>query len=112
VEAVSAGRDPLGLRGEKRKMATLNITFGGESADFPLDIQVPLADDDVRRVAIEVVRAGGVGARGALANPALPDNAFDNFVIDRFEGGERIYLRPKVPFGAKEPEIIVGIILG
>jgi hypothetical protein len=90
-------------------MATLNITYGGASADFPLDVQVPLADTDIRRVAIEVVRAGGVRA---LAVPDLPEDAFDNFVVDRFEGGERIYLRPKVPFGAAEPSVIVGIILG
>ncbi|HYX21522.1 MAG TPA: hypothetical protein VFA98_11820 [Thermoanaerobaculia bacterium] len=89
-------------------MATLNITYGGESADFPLDIQVPLADDDIRRVAIELARAGGV----RLAAAGLPDNAFDNFVIDRFEGGERIYLRPKVPFGRSESSVTVGIILG
>jgi hypothetical protein len=29
----------------------------------------------------------------------LPDGAFDNFVVDRFDAGDRIYLRPKVPFG-------------
>jgi len=77
-------------------MATLNITYDGRSGDFPLDVVVPLADADIRRVAIEVVRAGGIRA---LAIPHLPDGAFDDFVVDRFEGGERIYLRPKVPFG-------------
>jgi hypothetical protein len=77
-------------------MATLNITYNGRSADFPLDVQVALADDDVRRVAVEVVRAGGLPVLGV---DELPDNAFDLFMVDRFEGGERIYLRPKVPFG-------------
>ncbi len=77
-------------------MAVLNITYNGLSADYPLDVQVALGDDDVKRIAVEVVRAGGL--RG-LAVPDLRDNAFDNFVVDRFDRGERIYLRPKVPFG-------------
>jgi hypothetical protein len=81
-------------------MAVLNITYNGLSADYPLDVDYKLSDADVRRIAIEVVRAGGV--RGLqIAN--LPDNAFDNYVVDRFDapGNEvRIFLRPKVPFGA------------
>jgi hypothetical protein len=46
------------------------------------------------------VRSGGV--RG-LHVAQLPFNAFDQFVIDRLrgaDGAQRIYLRPKVPFGA------------
>jgi hypothetical protein len=81
-------------------MAVLNITYNGLSADYPLDLNYNLSDADVRRIAVEVVRSGGI--RGLqVAN--LNDRAFDNYVIDRFdapEGGQRIYLRPKVPFGA------------
>ena len=80
-------------------MATLNITFNGLSADYPLDLNYDLTDADVRRIAVEVVRSGGV--RGLVVS-GLDANAFDHFVVDRFRtaGGERIYLRPKVPFGA------------
>ena len=82
-------------------MAILNITYNGLSADYPLDVDYVLTDADVRRIAIEVVRAGGV--RGLQA-PNLPENAFEHYVVDRFDapqsGGQRIYLRPKVPFGA------------
>jgi hypothetical protein len=77
-------------------MAVLNITYNGMSADYPLDVQVALSDADVKRIAIEVVRAGGLHG---LVVPNLPDGAFDHFVVDRFDGGARIYLRPKVPFG-------------
>jgi hypothetical protein len=80
-------------------MAVLNITYNGLSADYPLDVDMNLTDGDVRRIAVEVVRSGGV--RGLqIAN--LPERAFDDYVIDRFrtpQGGSRIYLRPKVPFG-------------
>lgn len=82
-------------------MAVLNITYQGLSADYPLDVDMNLTDRDVRRIAVEVVRSGGV--RGLqIAN--LGEHAFDDFVIDRFrtpQGGNRIYLRPKVPFGAQ-----------
>ena len=80
-------------------MSILNITYNGLSADYPLVAQTILSDGDVRRIAVEVVRSGGV--RGlTIAN--LSERAFDDFVIDRFDtpqGGRRIYLRPKVPFG-------------
>lgn len=79
--------------------AVLNITYNGLSADYPLDVDYQLNDRDVRRIAVEVVRSGGV--RGlTVAN--LRENAFDDYVVDRFDtpqGGKRIYLRPKVPFG-------------
>jgi hypothetical protein len=81
-------------------MAVLNITYNGMSADYPLDVDYNLTDRDVRRIAVEVVRSGGLKGLH-LGN--LSDRAFDNYVVDRFDtpgGGRRIYLRPKVPFGS------------
>ncbi len=80
-------------------MTTLNITYNGLSADYTLDADYNLSNRDVRRIATEVVRGGGL--RG-LHSANLPRGAFDNYVIDRFaapNGDRRIYLRPKVPFG-------------
>lgn len=80
-------------------MATLNITYNGLSADCAFAVERQVNDADVRRIAVEVVRSGGVPSL-RIAN--LPLNAFDAHVVDRFDapGGElRIYLRPKVPFG-------------
>jgi hypothetical protein len=80
-------------------MAVLNFTPNGLSADYPLDVDYQLTDRDVRRIAVEVVRSGGV--RG-LQFANLAETAFDDYVVDRFEtpqNGRRIYLRPKVPFG-------------
>ena len=81
-------------------MAILNITYQGQSADYELELDFAASDEDIRRIAVEVVRSGGV--RG-LHVAGLATNAFDHFVIDRLhdaEGAQRIYLRPKVPFGA------------
>ena len=78
-------------------MAILNITYNGLSADYPLELDAHITDADVRRIAVEVVRSGGVAG---LHVPHVADGAFDNFVVDRMQNGMRIYLRPKVPFGA------------
>ncbi len=81
-------------------MATLNITYRGLSADYPMELDYQLTDADVRRIAVELVRSGG---NHGVRVPTIDDRAFDNYVVDRFvspQGGQRIYLRPKVPFGA------------
>ena len=81
-------------------MATLNITYNGLSADFTLQSIQGLSDGDVKRIAVEALRSGGTNT---LRIGDLPLNAFDNYVVDRFRsaesGEDRIYLRPKVPFG-------------
>lgn len=76
-------------------MTILNITYNGLSADYPVELDSHLNDADLRRIAVEVVRSGGVPGL-QIAN--LRDDAFTNYVVDRFN--ERIYLRPKVPFGS------------
>ena len=81
-------------------MAVLNITYQGQSADYELAIDYRTDVAHIRRIAVEVVCSGGV--RG-LHLPDLGDGAFDHYVVDRLRapgGEERIYLRPKVPFGA------------
>jgi hypothetical protein len=80
-------------------MAVLNITYNGLSADVPVELEVDVNDGDLRRIAVELVRSGGVPGLH-IAN--LDGTAFDNYVVDRFaspQGGQRMYLRPKVPFG-------------
>jgi hypothetical protein len=78
----------------------LNITWSGVSADTDVDFASNPSDHDIKRVAVELVRSGGVPG---LHVGALPADAFNDFVVDRFdtpEGGKRLFLRPKVPFGA------------
>jgi hypothetical protein len=69
-------------------LATLNVTYNGMSHDIPSQLDADTSDADIRRIAAESL--------------AVEPNAFDLFVVDRFdtpEGGKRLYLRPKVPFG-------------
>ncbi len=78
-------------------MATLNITYQGLSADYALELDPGVSDRDVKRIAVEVVRSGSVPG---LHLPTLADDAFEHFVVDRLQNGLRLYVRPKVPFGA------------
>jgi hypothetical protein len=78
----------------------LNITWSGVSADTNVNMDSNASDRDVKRIAVELIRSGGVPG---LHVRTLPADAFDHFVVDRFdtpEGGKRLFLRPKVPFGA------------
>ena len=81
-------------------MAILNITYQGISVDYGREIDERMTDQDIRRTAIEVIRVGDLPG---LQIAHLGDGAFDHFVVDRLrspDGKQRIYLRPKVPFGA------------
>jgi hypothetical protein len=78
----------------------LNITWNGVSADTDVNVDFSVSDRDLKRIAVELVRSGGVVG---MHVQSLPGDAFDHYVIDRFdtpEGGRRLFLRPKVPFGA------------
>jgi hypothetical protein len=80
-------------------MAILNITYNGLSVDYTVAVDDKMHDDDIRRVAVELIRSGDLAG---LHIAHLPENAFAHYVIDRLNtarGASRIYLRPKVPFG-------------
>jgi len=69
------------------------------SADTDVNMGHDVSDRDVKRIAVELVRSGGVNG---MHLQTLPAEAFEHFVVDRFdtpEGGRRVFLRPKVPFG-------------
>ena len=51
----------------------------------------------MKRIAVELIRSGDVPG---LQVATLPMDAFEHYVVDRFDGGSRLFLRPKVPFGA------------
>ena len=79
-------------------MAKLNITYSGTSADLDRGIPDDLSDDEIRRIAVEVIRSGDLPG---LHVAGLADNTLRHFVVDRFvqDGEVRVFLRPKVPFG-------------
>ena len=81
-------------------MAILNITYNGLSVDYDFNVGFEITDADVRRIAVELIRSGDI--RGLhIAN--LAGDTFRHYVVDRVtspKGEPRIYLRPKVPFGA------------
>ena len=78
-------------------MAILNITWNGVSAEASVNLDYAVSDSDVKRIAVELIRSGDVSG---LQVATLPMDAFEHYVVDRFDGGNRLFLRPKVPFGA------------
>ncbi len=69
--------------------AILNITHAGVSRDLPERLPFGVPDEDIKRISAEALD--------------VAPTTFQNFVVDRFdtpEGGKRLFLRPKVPFGA------------
>jgi hypothetical protein len=73
--------------------AILNVTHGGLSKDVG-QMAYDTSDEDIVRIAEESLE--------------LQPGTLQYFVVDRFdtpEGGQRIYLRPKVPFGALSGEL-------
>jgi hypothetical protein len=81
-------------------MAILNVTYRGRSADAGQPIDDRTADVDIKRIAVELLRSGGLTGMHVAD---LSGDAFRNFVVDRHvdpDGVVRVYLRPKVPFGA------------
>ena len=99
------GERPRGVgHGEEEVVRLiLNITLQGVSADHPLEFDAEPRDDDVKRVAVELIRSGSLPG---LHVGGLSENVFDQYVVDRFdtpEGGRRLFLRPKVPFGSRAP---------
>ena len=43
-------------------MATLNVTLNGVSADLPIRVEFDTPETDLKRIAWEVIRSGGVAA--------------------------------------------------
>jgi hypothetical protein len=93
-------------------MAQLNITYDGQNGDLADLVPFDSGDGDLKQMAEEVVRAGGVP--GIDAHGAAD---FSDFVVDRFAAGDevpynRLFLRPKTPFGStvtltfKTPDVV------
>ena len=79
--------------------AIVNVTWAGNNGDLRDPVSFDATEAEIRTWVTESVRTGGV------ANIAADPNAsFDDFVVDRFAATDetpynRIFLRPKTPFG-------------
>lgn len=77
--------------------ARLNITHEGRNGDFVEPVPFDATDAQLKNMAAEAIRAG-------LLGPARGRVNLRNYVVDRFPASEqfpanRIFLRPKTPFG-------------
>jgi hypothetical protein len=83
--------------------AIVNVTWAGNNGDLRDPVSFDATEAEIRTWVTESVRTGGV------ANIAADPNAnFEDFVVDRFAATDetpynRIFLRPKTPFGPMDP---------
>ncbi len=80
--------------------ALVNLTWMGRNADLAQPVFYLATDAEIRAWVTEAVRFGGVSGLPADGPVDLRD-----FVVDRFPASEtipynRIFVRPKTPFGA------------
>jgi hypothetical protein len=79
--------------------AIVNVTWGGNNGDLKDPVSFDATESEIRTWDTEAVRTGGV------SNITADPNAnFDDFVIDRFAATSetpynRLFVRPKTPFG-------------
>ncbi len=78
--------------------AQVNITWQGANGDLPDPVPYDATDAEIRAWATEAVRAG---VPGIVADRRAD---FSDFVVDRFPANNevphnRIFVRPKTPFG-------------
>jgi len=79
--------------------AKVNITYKGQNGDLPDPVNFESTNGDVLGWVAEAVRTGSVP--GINADPAAD---FHDFVVDRFAADatlnyNRLFVRPKTPFG-------------
>jgi hypothetical protein len=79
--------------------ALLNITWAGQNGWLPDPVRYDAADAELRGFATEALLAGGIAGIARAERVDLTD-----FVVDRFPGTaevpvNRLFLRPKTPFG-------------
>jgi len=81
--------------------AVVNVTYEGQNGDLLDPIPFDSSDAEIKQMVTEAVR-DGVGVRGLGAYPSAD---FADFVVDRFNATHdqpvnRVFVRPKTPFGS------------
>jgi hypothetical protein len=100
INMVPAGGAPQVFEPLPANAARLNITWDGQNGELPDAVPYDATDGDLKQMATEAVANGDVPGIRAAANVDLTD-----FVLDRYNATDeipyaRVFIRPKVPFGA------------
>ncbi len=85
---------------DEQRIAKLNVTFAGCNGDLPEGVPFDASNEDLIRMAEESIRDGHIPGI-----PADEDVDLDGFEVVRFAAddgsglGDRVFVRPKTPFG-------------
>lgn len=81
------------------RQARLNLTWQGQNGDVLEGVPFDASDVELKAIALEALRGGDIAGIDPDPRAVLVD-----FVVDRFPATEempvnRVFIRPKTPFG-------------
>lgn len=79
--------------------ARLNITWNGQCGDLPDPIEYDSSENDIKAMATEAVRGGGVPGIRADQNVDFSDFRVEKFPAEEGRDTMLVMIRPKTPFG-------------
>jgi hypothetical protein len=79
--------------------AKVNITYKGQNGDLPDPVNFESTAGDVLGWVAEAVRGGSVPGINADPNASFTDFIVDRFAADEALNYNRLFVRPKTPFG-------------
>ena len=84
-----------------RHQAQLNITWSGQNGDLPDAVPFQATDSQLKALAEEAIGGGSVPGIRSDHRADLGDYMVDRFPATAQVPYNRIFLRPKTPFGAR-----------
>ena len=79
--------------------ALVNVTYGGKNGDLPDPVNFEASDGDIKQWVTEALQTGGIPGIDTDERADLTDFVVDRFRADATSPTNRLFLRPKTPFG-------------
>ena len=83
----------------RKEEATVNITWGGKNTELRDPVSFLASDAQILRWVNEALRTGSVAGIGANEGASVSDHVVDRFAATAAKPINRIFIRPKTPFG-------------
>jgi hypothetical protein len=80
--------------------ARLNVTWKGQNGDLPDAVSFGASDAEIKQWAREALRTGGIPGIKIDAHAELKDFVIDRFPVSAEIPYNRLFARPKTPFGS------------
>ena len=81
------------------ELARMNVTWSGANGDLRDQVPYDASDRELKNMAAEAIRFGDIPGIPAYRAVDLRDFVVDRFAATRQVPYNRIFIRPKTPFG-------------